>query len=820
MKQLLFIPFLIGLSATVSAQVTIKVSEPVQVASIDSTKKTDARSVIKPYEKVITRDYTSKTGLFTVHQHGDTVYLEIPESLLDRDIEVINRLVKGPAGSNAYSGEQLAEKTISFEKRNADSSIRICYKYYMAEADKNNAIGQAVVNSYHNPVAISFPIKAYGKNGKSYVFDISQYLRTPTSLFNIIGTASSLATAVDYKGFKDFFLESSNAYPINVEMITSKNGPSRGIPQVGMIAGEQVTVFMQTSFILLPEVPMQRRYFDQRVGYFADYMYHFSDNQQKVDFQTFINRWRLEPAAADLEKYKRGELVEPVKPIIIYIDPATPKQWRPWLIAGINDWQKAFEQAGFKNAIQGREWPEGDSLQKDDARFSMLCYLPSQTANAYGPNVHDPRTGEIIQTHIGWYHNVMSLLNDWYFIQAAAVDPQARKPVFDEQLMGQLIRFVSSHEVGHTLGLRHNFGNSSQTPVDSLRSKTWLAKHGHTASIMDYARFNYVAQPEDNIPAQYLFPRIGEYDQWAIGWGYRYMPNITYEEDKKLMRKLIVDSTSKNPRLWFGDGELRKGDVRCQVEDLGDNAMKANSYGIRNLQVVMKHLPEWTHEEGGLYENMDGKYAQLKKQYTRYINQVVANIGGIYITDKSEEQSGQIIEPVPVNRQREALLFLDKQLFTTPHWILDENVTGKLIAPSGPDFVEDLQVKALNTLLDVKQLNKIIANERQFKEHALPLEEYINTVYKYIWKELSGSQVVDPYRRSLQKSYIGCLQDILLSTDPTIAETDAPAYLRQNILELQQQIGAVLPKVKDNTTRYHLKDIQVKIKKVLEAQPK
>jgi hypothetical protein len=819
MKQLLFIGFLI-ISATVSGQVTIRVTEAISTGPADSVKKSDTRSVIKPYEKVITPAFTSNRGLFTVHQHGDTVYFEIPDSLLGRDIEVINRLVKGPGGTSAYSGEQLGEKTISFEKRKADSTIRICYKYYLAEADKNNAIGQAVVNSYHNPVAISFPIKAYGKGNKSYVIDISQYLLSSTSLFNAIGAGSKLATAVDSKYFKDFFLESSHAYPINVEMITSKNGYSKGIAQSGIAPGDPVTVFMQTSFILLPEVPMQRRYFDQRVGYFDDYMYHFTDNQQKVENYTFINRWRLEPAEADLEKYKRGELVEPKKPIIIYIDPATPKQWRPWLIAGINDWQKAFEQAGFKNAIQGREWPEGDSLQKDDARFSMLCYLPSPTANAYGPNVHDPRTGEIIQTHIGWYHNVMTLLNDWYFIQAAAVDPQARKPVFDEQLMGQLIRFVSSHEVGHTLGLRHNFGNSSQTPVDSLRSKTWLAKHGHTASIMDYARFNYVAQPEDEIPAQYLFPRIGEYDQWAIEWGYSYKPNISYEEDKKMMRQLIVDRTSKNPRLWFGDGETRQSDVRCLTEDLGDNAMKANSYGIKNLQRIMQHLPEWTHEEGGLYENMDLKYAQLKKQYTRYINQVVANIGGLYITDKSEEQSGQIIEPVPVNRQREALRFLDKQLFTTPYWLLDEKVTGKLIAPDGPDFVEDLQVKALNTLLDMEKINKILANERQFKDHALSLEEYISTVHKYIWRELPGGQAIDPYHRSLQKSYIGCLQDIVLSTDPAVAETDASAFLRQNMVELQQQIGSALPKVRDNMTRYHLKDLQVRIKKVLEAEPK
>ena len=345
---------------------------------------------------------------------------------------------------------------------------------------------------------ISFPIKAFSPDSTAYVIDVSKFLKDKTFV-NSIDPGSSISKSVNINGLRDFYIESVHAYPINVEISISKNTESR---MPGLPPGSPVTLETHTSFIELPEKPMEQRAWDPRVGFFADGVYAFDDRQQKTEERRFILRWRLEPRDEDREKWEHGELVEPKKPIVIYIDPSTPKQWRPYLIKGINDWQKAFEQAGFKNAIIGKEWPEYNPLmQMDDARYSFINYLPSETENAYGPNIHDPRSGEIIQTHIGWYHNVMQLLHDWYVVQAAAVDPRARHAEFDSELMGELIRFVSSHEVGHTLGLRHNFGSSSLTPVDSLRSKRYLDTHGHTASIMDYARiFDYVAQPEDLVP--------------------------------------------------------------------------------------------------------------------------------------------------------------------------------------------------------------------------------------------------------------------------------------------------------------------------------
>lgn len=816
MRQIVLLSSFLMMAWTANAQLSFNLGVP-GLPTPDTTKKPDPRSVIKPYGSLINSNFTTQRGLFTIHRYKDTVYFEIPDSLLGRDIEVISRLVKGPGGSSTYSGEEIYERTIQFEGNSADSSIRIRRHFVISEADSNTAIHRTVVSSYENPILISFPIKAINYEHASYLVDVSAYLKTAMNLVNDVDR-TNLINVVDPRGMRDFFLEKFQAFPMNVEITMSKNGMFKANAGFGVTAGDPVTIVTQTSFIALPKVPMERRVWDERVGFFTDYVMSFGDAQQRVENRRFILRWRMEPRDEDMEKWKRGELVEPKKPIVIYIDPATPKVWRPYLIAGINDWQKAFEQAGFKNAIMGKEWPEGDSsMSLGDARYSVLNYLPSEIENAYGPQVHDPRSGEIIQTHIGWYHNVMQLLHEWYMIQAAAVDSRARKAVFDNELMGQLIRFVSSHEVGHTLGLLHNFGSSSQTPVDSLRSKTWLDIHGHTASIMDYARFNYVAQPEDHLPQYDLFPRIGEYDKWAIEYGYKYINAGSFEEDKKIMRQLIVDSTSKNPRLWFGDGENRKIDPRCQTEDLGDNAAKASIYGIKNLKRILPHLQEWTYERGGTFDNLEEMYKALQGQYFRYVRHVVGNIGGVYVSVHSEDQAGPLVQPTPVNLQRDAMSFMDKEVFTTPLWLLDTSITSKVSLPVNPDFVEDLQVKALNSMLDTIKLGKLIAGQRQFGNKAYSVDEYVGTLHGMIWKELATGKAVEPYRRSLQKSYIGCLQSILLSGNPTSSETDIYTLVLEDMIRLKGEISAAIPKVTDSWTRHHLQDIQMRIKRTLGA---
>jgi hypothetical protein len=405
--------------------------------------------------------------------------------------------------------------------------------------------------------------------------------------------------------------------------------------------------------------------------------------------------------------------------------------------------------------------------------------------------------------------------------QAGAVDPKARHAKFDDALMGQLIRFVSSHEVGHTLGLRHNMGSSSETPVDSLRSIHYLRLHGHTSSIMDYARFDYVAQPEDNIPEELLFPHIGEYDRWAIQWGYMSNGGRNAETNMIWQRKLVSDSLAGNARLWFGpdNRETGRSDPRCQSEDLGDDAVKASSYGIRNLKRILPNLPEWTHEEGGTYEMTTEMYKSLKDQYTRYMQQVMLNIGGVYTTTRAEDEHEPVYEVTPRHKQEEAVAFFNLELFTTPYWLLDEKVTKYVSEPAEPNYVEDIQVRVLNKLLDIGKIDQLLANQRRFGVKAYPVEDYITAIHKGIWSELKTGKVIDPYRRNLQKSYIASMQNVLLSTKADNTESDAFSLIRADVLQLQTEINAALLRVTDRMTKYHLEDIQVRIKKTLEANP-
>jgi len=795
-----------------------------QAPVADTTKKDSAHTVaraprlpkevrqIKPYREVITPAYQTKQGLFTVHQYRDSIYFEIPDSLLGRDIITINRLVKAPAGSAMFAGEELKERVIQFEK-GEDSTIIIRYNLLLNRADQKDDIYKAVQRSNTNPVAHTFPIRAIAKDSNAYVVDATAFL-TDKTFINEVGE-SKLASEVNAAAMKNSKVESIHVYPINVEISTTKTAPAKG----GTPA-EPLTFSTHISFVALPKVPMAQRLFDPRVGYFTEKYNHYADKQQKVEKRQLIVRWRLEPAPGDVARWKRGELVAPEKPIVIYIDPATPKQWRKYLIMGINDWQQAFEQAGFKNAIMGKEWPENDStMHLDDARYSILHYFPSEVANAYGPHVNDPRSGEIIQTRIGWYHNVMSLVHNWYLIQAGATDPQARKATFSDELMGQLIRFVSSHEVGHTLGLRHNFGSSSRTPVDSLRSISYLKKHGHTASIMDYARFNYVAQPEDHIPREYLFPRIGEYDRWAIEWGYKATFAKDVEEDTKIVRQWISERLAKNPRLWFGDGETQKLDPRNQTEDLGDNAMKASTYGIKNLQRIVPHLPEWTYEEGGTQENLTEAFQQVQKQYVRYLDHVLLNIGGIHKTLRPDGDTGSVYQVVPAAMQLEAVDFFDKQLFTTPLWLRNPAVSQKADDFTKADFIEDMQVRGLNSLMDIARMNTISTNMNRFGDKALPLHQYMAAIHKSIWKNLTGKNIViDHYSRNLQKAYVGNLMAILVAKTPESTETDASSILRADMELLQQEIKSAIPNTTDFISKIHLEDLQSRISNLLNAK--
>ncbi|MBL7692674.1 MAG: zinc-dependent metalloprotease [Flavipsychrobacter sp.] len=843
MKKLLILPLMAFVAVGATAKNKKKKDSAPAATTGAPAAKSDSGSAKKgpkPFNKVITDKAVSRKGLFSIHKVDDKWYFEIPDSIMNREMIVTTRYSKIAGGGGVYAGEMESRKSVLWEK-GPNNKVFLRVVTTISVADSVTDIFKAVSNSNMNPIAFSFDIKAFGKDSGSVVLDVTDFFNgdnQPVSLSAFTKRRFNLTNQVADRTY----ISSINTYPINTEVkvvrtftSTPPMGPQGGpgqMPSVTLpaaMAAGAVTMEINNSFVLLPKVPMAKRLFDPRVGYFADDFQVFDDAQQKVDDQVFAVRWRLEVKDADMEKWKRGELVEPKKPIVYYIDPATPKKWRKYLIQGINDWQVAFERAGFKNAIIGKDWDYSDStLNLEDARYSVVRYLPSDVPNAYGPNVHDPRSGEIIESHIGWYHNVMKLVHDWYFVQAAAVDERARKMVFDDELMGQLIRFVSSHEVGHTLGLRHNMGSSSRTPVEKLRDKAWVEAHGHTASIMDYARFNYVAQPGDAIGDAGMFPRIGDYDKWAIEWGYKATFAKDEKEDQKIVNKWIVDSLKANPRLWFGT-ETNPFDPRSQTEDLGDNSMKASEYGIANLKRIVPRLPEWTAEEADKYENLETMYGAVVTQYNRYMGHVLKNVGGVYETPKSVEQKGEdVYEPAPVQTQKDAVAFLGKQLFTTPEWLLDKNILNKINNPVATDQVTNVQVNVLNSLLSVGRLNRMAVSANRFgAAKVYTTDAMMDDVKALVWSELTSHKPIDGYRRNLQKAYIDALKRIV-NPDAAMMQaqggaanvwnTDGVSVARAQLLALKKQVDAAIPGTSDKISKYHLQDVSERIKKALDPK--
>lgn len=733
-------------------------------------------------------------GLFTVTKQGEDYFFEIADSLMSREFLTTVRLTQAPANVGKFAGEQINQQTIYFEKAPGDKLL-MRSNILMNAADTIDAINRAVTISNTNPIIAAFKIESHTKG--MYKIKVTSLLNEDNAAFSVpqddkqdIGLAGFLPQLS--------YVESVKTFPMNTEIRLVRTFMSQKMRTAAASATGKITFGLNISFVLLPKKPMMRRFFDPRVGYFTDNFVYFSDNQQRVEPKRFITRWRLEPKdSADMEKMKKGELVEPKKPITFYIDPATPKQWRKYLIQGVEDWQKAFEAAGFKKAIVAKEWPDSDkTMSMEDARYSVIRYLAAPIENAYGPQVHDPRSGEILESHICWYHNVMTLVHDWYMIQAGTLDEAARKMKYDPELMGELIRFVSSHEVGHTLGLRHNFGSSSTVPVDSLRNKAFVEAHGHTPSIMDYARFNYVAQPEDGISRAGIFPRIGDYDVWAIKWGYTPMwkafdDNSDHYELEKMtdeaFAKAKIDSKiSGEPRIWFGDGETNTTrDSRCQTEDLGDDAIKASYYGILNLKRMLPQLPDWTFQSNDIYStNLKSMYQQVKGQFLRYMGHVIRNIGGVYKNYGTVEEGGNKYINVSKARQKECLKFVADNVLTEPAWLREPSFV-KSLYPDVSTATYNIVARIIPSLVNVSLLNGLNA------EYEAP--EYLQDLTAYIFKGATSSE----YTRNLQRLYVKGLIDVFNTL--TISSEARPAVLFI-LKQLRKKLSVA---VGDATTQAH-----------------
>lgn len=754
---------------------------------------------LKPYAQVITPKAKSSFGFLTVHKVDNNYFFEIPDSMLNRDILIVNRISKAPTSRQksrvGYPGDILGSKVIRFE--NKDNKRILVREYsYRERSENKDGMFQSVRNSNTQPIVANFGIETIKKDSltRNYVINVSVFLQKENPLFSFDADSKEYIGLLNMVG-EGTYIDTLKAFPKNIEISTTVTYQSKkGMSNVGFLETGSpripLTYELNSSMVLLPEVPMKARLFDPRVGYFTVGYTDFDSNPQGIEYKKLITRWRLEPK--DEAAYLRGELVEPKKPIIIYIDPATPKKWVPYLIQGVNDWQVAFEKAGFKNAIYALEAPTDDpSWSLEDARHSAIVYKPSDIPNASGPHINDPRTGEILETHINWYHNVMSLLRDWYMIQAGTIDEAARKMQLDDELMGQLIRFVSSHEVGHTLGLRHNFGSSHTVPVEKLRDKAWVEANGHTPSIMDYARFNYVAQPEDGITRAGIFPRIGIYDKWSIEWGYRWLPQFqTPEDEVAFSNQSIIEKLKTDVRYTFGT-ESDPNDPRNQSEDLGDDSMLASLYGIKNLKRIVPQILTWSYEPNKSYAGAGEIYSGVVSQFNRYLGHVTKNVAGIYSNSITVEQTDEIArEFVPANIQKRAIAFLNEQLFTTPEWLIDRQLMEKAkILPV--NVICSLQSGVLARLINKNTLDKMSENEILNGKKAYTSAQMFNDLKKVIWSNLGQSDI---YKRNMQKAYVENLINLLDkkgNTDKNAsgkrpAYSEAPAIAHGQLTELKR----------------------------------
>ena len=759
------------------------------------------------YSKLIKPSAITRKGLFTVHKVEDKYYFEIPDSLLGRDILVVTRIAQGAAGVRpeytGYAGDQVGNTIIRFEKGPEHKLFLRRITYEEHAGDSTNSMYSAVVRSNLQPLVAAFGIGAYSQQAKGSVIDVTDYINGDNDILFFNSTARKTMHVGSMQS-NMCYIKDISSFPLNLEVRTIKT-------YVQTSSDNNFTLELNTSLVLLPKKPMRKRFADRRVGYFTERYTDYDANPQGVKIVNYIKRWRLEPKPEDLERYKRGELVEPQKPILYYIDPATPKKWVPYLIQGVMDWQAAFEKAGFKNAIVAKEAPDPidqPMWSLEDSRHSAIVYKPSSFANAAGPIITDPRSGEILETHINWYHNLMSILHDWYMIQCGTTDPRAQRMKFDDALMGELIRSVCAHEVGHSLGLTHNFGSSSTVPVEKLRDRRWLEVNGHTPSIMDYSRFNYVAQPEDSVGERGLISHIGDYDLWAIEYGYRLLPEITSEENEIPFLNGWIIEKMKNKRLWFGS-EFSSDDPRVQTEDLGDNAMKASEYGIKNLQRIVPRLIHWTYEPNEGYRNLRGLYSGVLNQFNFYLGHVITNIGGIYETNKTAEQVGPVYSPVSAGTQREAMDFLSRHIFQTPTWLLDTALLSRT-GQSPEQIINDSQHMVLNNIMSNNTLNKFSEAEAMYGSKAYRLVDFLDDLDRPMWTELSTNSTISIYRRNLQRYYVERLLE--LATPRTGSDTrDVGPVVRNKLLEIRIRIEKALPKTKDAMTVYHLRYILEKL---------
>ena len=812
MKKISFLLFSLFFIFVLSNETSAQKKKNKKRGSAPTEVKPKKKNGLKSYKEVITSEAKTDEGLITSHQIGDDYYFEISADLLEKEILIVSRISGHVKGLN-FGGAGMKsrpQQVIRFQKHG--SKILMRSVSFNSVADEDEPIYTSLKNNNFEPIITSFKLETMKKDSSAYVIKVNAFFINDIPMIGALNDNQRKTFKIKGIDKTRSLVNSIRSFPQNVEVRHILTYRGDALPD-NRLTGT-LSIEMNQSMILLPEKPMIPRYHDERVGFFSLRKIDYSTDEQRAASRRLITRWRLEPS--DWNAYNRGEAVDPVKPIIYYIDPATPKKWVKYLKQGVEDWQTAFEKAGLKNAIIAKDAPtkeEDPEWSPEDVRYSVIRYIATDIQNAQGPHVHDPRTGEILESDILWYHNVMNLLRNWYFIQTAAVNSEAQKIKFDDNLMGELIRFVAAHEVGHTLGFPHNMGSSPAYTVDQLRNKAFTDTHGVAPSIMDYARFNYVAQPEDSITN--FFPRIGEYDDWVTQYGYKPIANINNPEEEEKILKGWIKEKEGNLVYRYGRQRGLPVDPTAQTEDIGDDAMIASELGIKNLKRILIKLREWTSEDGENYDELNELYRNVVGQFNRYSGHVVSNVGGIYEYYKTSDQDGVVYTHTEKDKQTRAVKFLNEQLFATPIWLIDTEILSRIQQDGLVNNIRNLQTRAMNRLTMESMLMRMIENETLNGNKAYTLSSLFTDMRQGIWGELYNGRKIDTYRRNLQKEHIDRLGELVNTKEERYANSDIPSIGRATLTRLERDVRSGLSRQSDATSRFHLQDIQKRIDSIL-----
>lgn len=762
------------------------------------------------YSDFVNKNTISDEGLFTIHENKDTYIYEIPKSYLGKEMLLVTRireLPSGLGGGYVNAGSKINTQVVVWEQ--FKNKLLLKLKSYNAIANDSLPIYKSVKANNLEPIIFAFDIKTQNNDSTAVLVDVTSFFSSDVKAISALPTSYRTQYKVRKIDASRSFINSIKSYPENIEVVQDFTYEADAPPS-NSSAGT-ITISVNQSMILLPENPMMPRIYDKRVGYFSIGNVDYSSEALKADEKRYIRRWRLEPK--DKAAYNRGELVEPKKQIVYYLDPATPVKLRKYIKQGVDDWQKVFESAGFKNAIVAKMPPtkeEDPEFSMEDIRYSSIRYVASTTRNAVGPSVSDPRSGEIIESDIIWYHNHLRSYRNRYLLETGAANPSARTLDTSDEEIGEMMRMVIAHEVGHALGLPHNMAASYAYPVDSLRSGSFTQKYGIAATIMDYARYNYVAQPGDkNIR---FIRQMGPYDHYAINWGYRKIPNVKIPEDEvKTLDKWIFDKAD-DPIYRFGGESF---DPSAQTEGVGNDQVKASTYGVKNLKIVAENLPKWTSDKTNNYEDLSELYGELLSVWSRYAGHVAGNIGGIYEFNKKPTQKGTIYEPVSKVKQQASLDWLQQNVFETQNWLLDKNILANIDESGYTSSMLNLQSRQLNSLLNTSKLKRMLDAEL-IQDDFYALHDFFRDLRSGIFSEVNYTKNVDLFRRNLQKTFIDKMGGLM--TDKNVQNTDVTSIVRNELEVLNFQITIAKSRNVNRITKYHYNDCLEKIKQVLDPK--